>query len=914
MTDEITQGIRDLNTGGGSGGAGGGRRDRRRRDLHAFANLAPGYGPAEGNFDPNAAASSVGITLPKANAEYPNAAFAAGGIPAPETTAGPPQGYPQVQPQYQAASPATSNVAPASASAQPPLSVPVLRHLSDLAYRDSPFLTFENVSPPPAGTQYVVTDQGNASPKFARMSLYSIPATRTLLDATSLPLGMLLQPFAPTTEPVPEADFTSASAVPRCRRCRAYVNPAMQQTGYQMVCNLCGFTSPVPNDYISTVDSAGVRSDFYQRPELHAGVYDLKVPKDYFLDSDGQPPNILHHVFLIDLCRSAVQSSLSVAACTAIQLAISSLPEGSKVALVGFDNALRFFDLSSSHHQASVSVVKDLKDPFVPLSSASAFADPKESYDVLEATLGTIEQVESPTAVEPALGSALLAADLLLQPLGGGQITVFLSTVPSLQPGALRPKLPQGRIALEYVRDILTPGNRFYLDLADKFTANHVGVNFFVGSSVPVDLINLSVLAARTGGTSQVWPHFNVDRDELDLAHAVSGSIRNAAGYQGQLKIRCSRGLQVSKVYQAMRATEAEGTASGSAPVFPIVGCQTTAACDFVYDGKLNTKKDAHFQAAMLYTGVDGVRRVRVINSIMSVTERVADVFSFADQDAVLSLLIRETFSRLPGDSIISVRNTFAARLVSIVSRYAAVVAKNNNAPGQLVLPRGLRTLPMMMLGALKARALASRTVSPDSTAESFTTLSTASADRVSIAVYPVMYALHRLTEGECEYAEKEREQDYQSYFSLPEAIPLSQAQLEAGGAYLLFDGKQMILWLHSEISPRFLQDLFGENINSLDQLDSKLSQLPVLDTLLSQQVRGLCHFLAHHYLGVEDHSVHICRFRTDQNEVDFLEKMYEDRSSELVWSFPELLRYIHKQVQAKRDEAPSESKRFGIF
>lgn len=739
----------------------------------------------------------------------------------------------------------------------------------------------------------------------------------------------------------------------------------MQQTGYQMVCNLCGFTSPVPSDYTATLDTSGVRTDFYERPELHAGVYDLKVPADYNVDS--KPPVPMRHVFLVDTSQDAVKSGLTAAACTAIEMALFAENESAgadadgigadgigagfgefgvdgavgsdgaagvdgaagsdgaaggntatsrgRIAIIGYDSRLKFFDLSPSLQQARESIVGDLTDPFVPFYGG-IWADPVESRGIIETSLERL-QSEPPVSVKTALGSALKAADILLAAAGGGQVSAFVGAIPSLSPGALRAKLPphggsiRGMAASEYARSVLRAGNIFFRDeLEAKFLQHNVGVSFFVGSQTPVDSVHLARLAARTGGALHVWPVFSAARDELDLAYAAQRWVRAARGYQAQLKIRCSRGWQVANVYMAGCAFAGQGAASAA---IPVVGPDTSIACDFVYDGNLNTKKDAHFQAALLYTGTDGQRRVRVINSVIAVTERIADVFSFADCGASVALLARSMLAQFPADySLVSIRNKLVSKLVHIVAQYGGLVGQPLAAPGQLTLPRGLSTFPMMILGLLKCPALLSSPYSPDNRVASYYSLTTGNSTALALQTYPVMFALHRLKADECRW--EDGDGDGARWFHLPQAVPLSQSQLEAGGAYLIFNGTRMMLWIHPDVAPELLHDLFGDSVASIDSLDPEFVQLPVLDNPASSQVRALCEYLSQHYLGLSKHSVQLCRFHMDRNESQFLELMYEDRSAESVWSYQEMLRFVHKRVQTTHVDKPATTKRFGIF
>lgn len=180
-------------------------RRRKRRDYHAYAALGaeeqtravtPPLVSPTGAFDPNAAASSAGIGY--------------SGIPEQSQPQQQPQQFQQSQQsqqfqqsqqqfhQGQFQQPQPQHLQDESQTAS--LSVPVARLKADEYYADKQFRTFENVAPPLAGTQYEVVDQGNASPKFSLMTMYSIPATGELLKSTGMPLGMLLRPFAEVGE------------------------------------------------------------------------------------------------------------------------------------------------------------------------------------------------------------------------------------------------------------------------------------------------------------------------------------------------------------------------------------------------------------------------------------------------------------------------------------------------------------------------------------------------------------------------------------------------------------------------------------------------------------------------------------------------------------------------------------------
>ena len=62
----------------------------------------------------------------------------------------------------------------------------------------------------------------------------------------------------------------------------------------------------------------------------------------------------------------------------------------------------------------------------------------------------------------------------------------------------------------------------------------------------------------------------------------------------------------------------------------------------FTYDGKLDTKLDAHFQAALLYTSANGQRRVRCINIVAAVNDGGIETMKSLDQDAIVTIMAKE--------------------------------------------------------------------------------------------------------------------------------------------------------------------------------------------------------------------------------------------------------------------------------
>ncbi len=254
-------------------------------------------------------------------------------------------------------------------------SVPQARDGAAQYYLDHVYPTMEQHLPPPGAVPFVAQDQGNSSPKYARLTLNNIPSTSNFLSQTGLPLGLILQPLAPLQageRPIPVLDFGELGP-PRCSRCRAYINPFMtfRSGGNKLVCNMCTFPNDVIPEYFAPTDPSGVRVDRAQRPELTTGTVEYLVPKEYW----AKEPVGLRWLFVIDVSQDAVSKGFLEAFCEGILGALYSvdenevddekddggvasekrrIPDGSKVGFVTFDKAMHFYNCNVSDRPVHV--------------------------------------------------------------------------------------------------------------------------------------------------------------------------------------------------------------------------------------------------------------------------------------------------------------------------------------------------------------------------------------------------------------------------------------------------------------------------------------------------------------------------------------------------------------------------------
>lgn len=160
----------------------------------------------------------------------------------------------------------------------------------------------------------------------------------------------------------------------------------------------------------------------------------------------------------------------------------------------------------------------------------------------------------------------------------------------------------------------------------------------------------------------------------------------------------------------------------------------------------------------------------------------------------------------------------------------------------------------------------------------------------LSLYLYPRMIPIHNL-DPEDGFPDPET-----GHLKMPPSIRASFSRVEEGGAYLLDNGQICLLWMHAQVSPNLLVDLFGPGKDSLKALDPYCSTLPVLQTHLNAQVRNIIEYLKT-VRGSKAMTIQLARQGLDGAEYEFARMLVEDRNNE-AQSYVDWLVHIHRHVQ----------------
>lgn len=535
---------------------------------------------------------------------------------------------------------------------------------------------------------------------FIRSSLCKIPRSQALLSKVKAPLGLTVTPFPKMTElDVPVLN----SFIVRCRRCRSYLNPYVEQIdqGARWRCNLCLLVNDYPPAY--DVDQAtGNYMDRSQRPELGLPVYDFNAPVEY----TTRPPQPPIYVFVLDASYMAVSTGMLATAAKVLLDSLDSLPneqEMTRVGIVAVDTAVHYFRFSSGTPtgEPEVLVVADVSDTTVPSRVDDLVVNLCEHRTEVEAVLRKLPMLFANTQkADCAFGSAVSAVFSILQPLGG-RIISLLSSMPKVGQGALRDREDPKLYGTAKEVSLLMPALTFYKDLAAQMGYHQISTDLLLFPSSYVDVCSLGGLAKHTGGQLMIYPGFNASRpaDVVKFTSDFSKLLQDGIGVEAVFRVRATQGLSITSYSGSFnsRTTDLLGIANVSSDhsFTAHYSIEEALPCSLI-----------GFQAALLYTTCSGVRRIRVINGCYPVSDDASDILRWIDTAALVDIMAKSAVVKAADTKIEAGKDYVVSKTADILSAFRTA---NNMGPNpQLQVCDSLRALPLLALGATKSVPLSS--------------------------------------------------------------------------------------------------------------------------------------------------------------------------------------------------------------
>lgn len=765
-------------------------------------------------------------------------------------------------------------------------SVVDVQALDQQEFANEPFYTLSRTLVPRASSDFCAVDNGNANPKFLRLTAGNLPVSRELADSIQLPLALVIQPLAelrPDEVPIPEVDCGPEGPL-RCTRCKGYINPSVVfiSGGRKYICNLCRFENEVPEAYFCNLDMNGRRLDADHRPELKHGSVEFVATEEFC----HRPPTAASIVFAIDVSWSAIQNGTLLQATQTIQNVLygsgNGLSSSVRFGIITFDRNVHVYNLNPSLDQAQMLIMSDANEPFVPLSEGF-LVDPYESRHVIEPLLSSLPSMFGSNRIsEAALGAALQCAQLSLNDVGG-RIFAFQSTMPSSGIGSVKPRDNIKAFGTDKEKPLFESTDPFYEKLGEACVTTGVSVDLFITTNTYVDIATIGTTSYMTNGSVYFYPGFTMQKNGFKLNEDLCKLARRTFGCNGVLRVRCSDGILIDQHlgnFFMRNSSDVE---------LACIDSEKTVTVILQHEGgKLDEKLDISFQVALLYTRSDGQRRIRMHNLSVPVTTLAGNLFKYADVDCLINVMGKMAVSATLETNLKSVRERLTERCVRVLTAYRQNCAQGTPA-GQLILPENLKLLPVLTNSLLKTQALRSgMDVSLDLRLQQMKNWKSLSVNQSIALLYPRLAALHTMTPDV-------GSPDSHGRVLLPTFTRLSYPFMDSEGAYLLENGHLMQLWLGRKVDPNLLSAVFG--VNSLEQVDSNLTELPRLENPFSEQVHQVIQELRRQRAHGMPFS--IVRQQLDASEVSFANLLVEDKNLENP-SYIDYLCLVHRNIQTE--------------
>uniref|UniRef100_A0A7N9D2N6 Protein transport protein Sec24C n=1 Tax=Macaca fascicularis TaxID=9541 RepID=A0A7N9D2N6_MACFA len=510
-----------------------------------------------------------------------------------------------------------------------------------------PFVTgVRGQVPPLVTTNFLVKDQGNASPRYIRCTSYNIPCTSDMAKQAQVPLAAVIKPLArlPPEEASPYVVDHGESGPLRCNRCKAYMCPFMQfiEGGRRFQCCFCSCINDVPPQYFQHLDHTGKRVDAYDRPELSLGSYEFLATVDYCKNSKFPSPPAF--IFMIDVSYNAIRTGLVRLLCEELKSLLDFLPS--------------------------------LLDQIPEM-----FADTRETETVF-------------VPVIQAGMEALKAAEC------AGKLFLFHTSLPIAEaPGKLKNRDDRKLINTDKEKTLFQPQTGAYQTLAKECVAQGCCVDLFLFPNQYVDVATLSVVPQLTGGSVYKYACFQVENDQERFLSDLRRDVQKVVGFDAVMRVRTSTGIRAVDFFGAFYMSNTTDVELAG------LDGDKTVTVEFKHDDRLNEESGALLQCALLYTSCAGQRRLRIHNLALNCCTQLADLYRNCETDTLINYMAKFAYRGVLNSPVKAVRDTLITQCAQILACYRKNCASPSSA-GQLILPECMKLLPVYLNCVLKSDVL----------------------------------------------------------------------------------------------------------------------------------------------------------------------------------------------------------------
>lgn len=754
-------------------------------------------------------------------------------------------------------------------------------------------------------------DGGCVRPCHMRSTIYLVPLSKDILDSSGLEFSVVIKPF---DEGEIDGRFIvplSSNEIVRCNRCKAYMNP-FSKTGQCCICNF---------------NTQGIQ-EFDQRPELHLGSYEFRVTAEYYRDQIAatRRPHIIFAIEMTANSRHLVHYlSKNLASVIKSHFPVDFL-YSSYSPLVGFityNSKITLYDVMNGGHAY---IVSDMTSVTECASLSKFLVDPQENFEEIEKFLGSLVEIsnehmgEQQTVLGPVIEAAFktCASDTSNSYLSQQTKSSEKKAIPTGKLYLLHASLPTygddttpGRLGMKRNIDelkrslgteneskVLSPEGKYYTQLAQKCINDYAsGIELFLFPPHPRAFMNVATLGelTRLTGTGIINKYHMSSLD--NFIQDLKVSLNSTVAFDASMRVRTSTGIS------PVRYIGNFNNIAGSNLEMSAVNTNSNFIVQMKYDDKLTENDLVVVQFAMIYTSICGERRVRVHNLALSTTQNLSDLYKSACCDTLVNTLTRDTIDKMRSGSLSPkvAKEQLTSRVVNILAAYRKHCTDNQSSnSSQLILPEGLKLLPVYLCGALKCDAIdGGIEMFPDDKVLAQLNLLGSLPSLSQVTIYPRMFAINSAQEN----GHQEHNESGLGYTANLTRCYNLAIEEETGQCYVLENGYYLFIFFpNTDAGKKFLSCVYGMRQDDPDigwdlrQRDTNESKFleELINRISTERRRAL--------------KISVVRQARDKMEQVFKTFLYEDKKrpdaiAAPKWdnaSYVDILCYLHAEIRAK--------------
>eukprot|EP01091_Cochliopodium_minus_P016258 TRINITY_DN6039_c0_g1_i1.p1 TRINITY_DN6039_c0_g1~~TRINITY_DN6039_c0_g1_i1.p1 ORF type:complete len:857 (+),score=251.64 TRINITY_DN6039_c0_g1_i1:26-2596(+) len=691
------------------------------------------------------------------------------------------------------------------------------------------------------------------------MTLNQIPQSQAILSKSQIPLGAVIHPLAAGIE-IPVVDLGPAGVI-RCKNCRAYINPFVEfiEGGRRWRCSFCYFSNEVHSSYYRELDSNGTRVDINERPELTNGVCEFLAPSEYLVGAPQAPI----YLFCIDVSYTSVTSGLLSVTVAAIKNCLDKLPGESRtrIGFVTFDSNVHVYNLRSTLSKPQLLVVPDIEDLFLPVLAEDILVNLTECRSLVDDLLEKLPAIwEKNTCVDSSLGPALKVCYAIAKN-HGGRILVQMSALPNLGAKIGLEQREQKRsvdVGTDNENLFYKPQNEEYQKIATNCSTYNITVDVFVYSTLYVDNSTIGVLPTVTGGELFMYGlHGSLDnQDKITLYNDICKVLyMRETGFQSVMRLRCSKGIEVNPKFIFGNFF----IKNVDLLHMPHIDSEKSFGFQMKITENLTFSKYVCFQAVLLYTSTEGVRKMRVMTKCLPVTSSMLEIYRSANTVTTITLLSKMALDKAITTQIKYAREALLNKVSDIIKVYKVTPGINVNTSSVVNLPESLINFPLYTFALLKHYVFSiAKGIRPDTRNYFFHKIRTMSCGQFLKFIHPNLYPVTFSNETT----------------GLPSPVRLTSAELTKYPVFVLDNFLNLYLWIGKTIPTILIQSLFGVNdYNSIVTNEG----LPTLENEYSTHLKDFINNLRQENRTYQ--KLYIIR-EGDPLTVNFLNFLIEDKTN----------------------------------